>query len=162
MCNFVSFVLAVSYCVHLLGVFTDITLSQHAYEHNYLHKSSQFCVFQTGFSTLIYHIYICIYIATQGNSGNIKRPQQSQHQTSLAAECVFESEEKAEINIIIQSVCMFVCAYVCTRSPGCPHSGEDLCPVNNNESSQDFNGNIISCLFVLSLALGVFSVPAAI
>ncbi|MEQ2264739.1 hypothetical protein XENORESO_018042 [Xenotaenia resolanae] len=36
-----------------------------------------------------------------------------------------------------------------------PSCGEALCHVNTNESSQDFNGNIISCLFVLYLALTV-------
>lgn len=53
------------------------------------------------------------------------------------------------------------CAYSCTSSAVCPQSTEDLCRVNNNESSQDFNGNIISFLFVLSLAHNVFSAPAA-
>ena len=43
-----------------------------------------------------------------------------------------------------------------------PSRSKYLCHVNNNECSQDFNGNIISCLFVLSLALGVFSFPAAV
>lgn len=50
------------------------------------------------------------------------------------------------------------CAYSCTSSAVCPQSTEDLCRVNNNESSQDFDGNIISFLFVLSLAHNVFSV----
>lgn len=59
-------------------------------------------------------------------------------------------------------MCMRVCAYSCHVLLFALGAEKKLCHVNINESSQDFNGNIISCLFVLSLAHGVFSLPAVI
>lgn len=58
----------------------------------------------------------------------------------------------------LKAACVCVCVFVILFA----HSSRDLCHVNNNERSQDFNGNIISYLFVLSLALEICSFPVFI
>lgn len=62
--------------------------------------------------------------------------------------------------------CVFICVcarvYIHAQVLFALADLKDLCHVDNNVSSQDFNGNIISCLFVLSFPLNVFSLPAVI
>lgn len=144
MLHFVIF--AASWCVHLLGVFTHVThVSACICTHSCLRNTVSSVCYRGSFDTPSRRHKVIV--------GPSRDPRKSSIRLSCYVDAVLHSAT-AEFPITPQPLrmCSFSCSLTVTR----------IWHDDDNKGSQDFNGNIISCMFVFSLALGAFNMPALI